>query len=92
MKSSEIMLRATLPMILLSMILLGCVPTQRTASLKAEPIGGVPYVCSEAWMKDQGYASDGKPGQIIGEDTEQTNREIRRRNASLRSFCKRKLN
>lgn len=88
MKFNATLTRVMLLLIPLSMILLGCSPTLRTGSVKADPLG-VPYVCSEQWMKDQGYASDGKTGQVIGEDTEQTVSEIRHRNASLRKFCKR---
>lgn len=80
--------RVMLLSIPLSMILMGCSSTQQTGSIKADRMG-VPYVCFEQWMKDQGYSSDGRAGQVIGEDTEQTVSEIRHRNASLRKFCKR---
>ena len=82
--------RVWLLMIPLLVILLGCSTTRLTGSgtLKTNDLG-VPYVCSEQWMKDTSYADDGKLGQVVGEDTPETIRDIRRGNASKRKFCRR---
>lgn len=76
-----------LAMILLLMILLGCTSILPTGSVKANR-AGIPYICSQSWMQDQTYAGDDGDGvQQVGEDTEQTVKEARKKNAGRRGYC-----
>jgi hypothetical protein len=76
-----------LVMILLSMTLLGCTGILPTGTVKANR-AGIPYICSQDWMQDQTYAGDDGDGvQQVGEDTELTVKEARKKNASRKGYC-----
>jgi uncharacterized protein YceK len=77
-----------LAMILLLTMMQGCASILPTGVAKADRTG-TPYICAQDWMQDQSYAGDdGDKVQQVGEDTPETIKEARKKNAQRRGYCK----